>query len=182
MVISDAEHASIALHPVRLQILETLGEPASPAALSRKLGIPRQHLNYHVKELERAGLVTLVEEKRRGSATERTYRATARSYVIGPTALGEMRADPAAIDDRHSAEFLLAIGSRLIEDVAKLGQEGPIRASMAIETMIGFASDADRSAFARELTAAVSRLAATYHKEEGEKFRLVVAAHPTLAG
>lgn len=176
-IIHEAERASIALHPVRLQILEHLGEPASPAALSRILGIPRQHLNYHMRELEAAGLVEMVEEKKRGSATERVYRSSARSFVIGPKAMGKMRANPDD-HDRFSSEYLIAVGSRLIEDAGDLRERAAVPA-LALETEIRFASPGARSAFARELTAAVSRLAATYDQEDGEAFRVLIAAHPT---
>ena len=163
----------MALHPVRLQILERLEQPASPSSLSKTLGIPRQHLNYHVRELEAAGLVEMVEEKKRGSVTERLYQSTARSYVVGPTALGGLRADPSELQDRFSPEYLAALGSRLIEG-ASLMIGSP---ALALETTVCFASDADRSAFARELTAAIARLVNTYHRDEGELCRLVVAAH-----
>ena len=177
-VIQDPERAAVALQPLRLQILKLLAEPGSPSSLSRTLGVPRQHLNYHVRELEAAGLVELVEEKRRGSAIERIYRSKARSYVVGPKAMGELRADPSDVQDRFSTEYVVALGSRLIEDVAELRSSRESVPTLALETEICFASDAARGAFARELTAAVSRLAATYHQDEGEVFRVVIAAHP----
>lgn len=179
-VIQDAARAAVALHPVRLQILERLEQPASPSSLSKTLGIPRQHLNYHVRELEAAGLVEMVEEKKRGSVTERLYRSTAKSFVIGPKALGEMRADPDSVRDRFSSEYLIAIGSRLVEDIADLRSQRPTIPTLALETTVGFASDADRGAFARELTAAVSRLVATYHHDDSEEFRVIVASHPSI--
>jgi len=58
------------------------------AGLARKLGLPRQRLNYHLRALEDAGLVELVEERRKGNCFERLLRATARSFVISPEALG----------------------------------------------------------------------------------------------
>lgn len=177
-IIQDAERAAIALRPLRLQILKLLAEPGSPSSLSRTLGVPRQHLNYHVRELEAAGLVELVEEKRRGSAIERIYRSTARSYMVGPKAMGDLRPDPSDVEDRFSAEYLVALGSKLVEDVAELRARDKDIHALALETEIRFATDASRGAFARELTAAVSRLAATYHQDEGELFRVAIVAHP----
>jgi DNA-binding transcriptional ArsR family regulator len=179
-IIQDAARAAVALHPVRLQILERLEQPASPSTLSKTLGIPRQHLNYHMRELEEAGLVELLEEKKKGSVTERIYRSTARTYVIGPKALGELRADPDTMQDRFSSEYLIALGSRLIEDVAELRAERQPLPALALETSVNFASDSDRSAFMRELTAARSRLIAAYHHDDGEEFRMIVAAHPAV--
>ena len=205
-VIQDAARAVVALHPIRLQILELLANPASPSSLSKSLGIPRQHLNYHVRELESAGLVEMVEEKRKGSVVERIYQATSRQYVVSPKALGGLRAMPNEVEDRFSSDYLIAVGSKLIEDVVNLRESRPIQTAvisgnrtistgvssyagrrrqtiptMALETEIGFATDADRTAFAREITAAVSRIAAAYNNDDGEKFRVAIFAHPDVS-
>jgi uncharacterized protein YndB with AHSA1/START domain/DNA-binding transcriptional ArsR family regulator len=204
-VIQDAARAVVALHPIRLQILELLATPASPTNLSKTLGIPRQHLNYHVRELESAGLVEMVEEKRKGSVVERIYQSTSKQYVVSPKALGGLSAKPCDVEDHFSSDYLIAVGSKLIEDVNILREARPLQTAvvtgnraiptgvgnysnrrrqtihtMALETEIGFATDADRNAFAREITAAVSRIAATYNKEDGEKFRVAIFSHPNV--
>ena len=53
----------------RRDLLAHLGEPDSAAGLSRKLGLPRQRINYHLRELEKQGFVELVEERRKGNCT-----------------------------------------------------------------------------------------------------------------
>ncbi len=64
-VIQQADRASAVLHPLRRQILEALAaEPGSASTLARRLGEPRQKVNYHLRELEQHGFVELVEEKR----------------------------------------------------------------------------------------------------------------------
>ena len=79
------------LQPGRIDLLRMLAEPDSAAGLARKLGLPRQQINYHLRELERHGLVELVEERRKGNVTERVLQATAASYVISPIALSAVR-------------------------------------------------------------------------------------------
>jgi DNA-binding IclR family transcriptional regulator len=63
-----------------------LSEPDSAAGLARRLGIPRQKVNYHLRELEREGFVELLEERRKGSCIELVVRATAREFLIAPHA------------------------------------------------------------------------------------------------
>ncbi|KAB2955835.1 MAG: winged helix-turn-helix transcriptional regulator, partial [Thermoanaerobaculia bacterium] len=83
----------------RQDLLSALQDgPATAAGLARRLGLPRQRVNYHLRELEKAGLVELVEERRRGNCVERLVRATARAFLLGPEALGAQAADPAALD------------------------------------------------------------------------------------
>lgn len=85
-VIEEPAAAEASLDPIRSRILAALAEPGSAAMLAGRLGLPRQKVNYHLKELERHGLVELAEERRKGNVTERIYRATAASYVISPSA------------------------------------------------------------------------------------------------
>ena len=71
-ILRNPEEAAIALDPIRLKLLEHLGdEPQSASSLSRVLHIPRQKINYHLRELERVGLVKESETRKRGNCIER---------------------------------------------------------------------------------------------------------------
>src|SRR4051794_27779804 len=106
--------------PVRARLLAELAEPASATKPAAKVGLPRQKVNYHLKTLERHGLVELVEERRKGNVNERLMRATAASYVISPSALAAVQPDPARSPDQLSARRLLAVAARLVRDVREL--------------------------------------------------------------
>ena len=93
-VIDRPEAAATALRGTRRTLLAALAEPDSAAGLARRLGLPRQRLNYHLRALEKAGLLECVEERRKGNCTERILRATARSFVISPDALGSFGPTP----------------------------------------------------------------------------------------
>jgi DNA-binding transcriptional ArsR family regulator len=87
---ADALHALA--HPLRVRILELLREPASAAELAPRLKQSRQNVSYHLKELERGGLVLRAGERRAGALTETLYRAQADSLVVsvgGPVALAD---------------------------------------------------------------------------------------------
>src|SRR5688572_5686759 len=89
-LVRDRVPATAMLHATRLRMLELLATPDSAAGLGRKLGLPRQRVNYHLRELEKHGLVDLAEERRKGNCVERVFRATARAYVISPEVLGAL--------------------------------------------------------------------------------------------
>lgn len=186
-VIEDAAAAEVSLDPVRARLLAELAEPASASMLAARVGLARQKVNYHLKALERHGLVELVEERRKGNVTERVMRATAWSYVISPMALSAVQPDPARSPDQLSARWLLAVAGRLVRDVGAL-VTGAARArkrvaTFAIDGEVRFASAADRSAFARELSEAVAALVSKYHDENaagGRDHRVVVAVHPAV--
>ena len=186
-VISDAAAAEVSLDPVRARLLAALVEPGSATTLAARTGLPRQKVNYHLRTLERHGLVELVAERRRGNCTERMLQATAASYVISPSALSAVAPDPTSSPDQLSAQWLLAVAARLVRDVGDLvtGAAAAKRrvATFAVDGEIRFASAADRAAFAAELTTAVTTLAARYHHPDarhGRSHRIVVAVHPRV--
>lgn len=183
-VIEEPAAAEASLDPIRSRILAALSEPGSAAMLAGRLGLPRQKVNYHLKELERHGLVELTVERRKGNVTERVYQATAASYVISPSALGAVSPDPARAPDQLSARWLLALGSRLVQEVGALltgAQRAQRRvATFGIDAEIRFASASDRAAFTQELAQAVTTLVGRYHDESapgGRDHRVIVGLH-----
>jgi DNA-binding transcriptional ArsR family regulator len=188
-VIEDPAAAEVSLDPIRVRLLAALSEPGSATTLAGRVGLPRQKVNYHLRALEKHGLVELVEERRKGNVTERVLQATAASYVISPVALAAVAPDPARSADRLSARWLLALAARLVKDVGSLitGADKAKKriATFAVEGEIRFASAQDRAAFAEELATAVTGLIGKYHDEAaegGRKHRLIVAIHPSADG
>ena len=175
-VIADPAAAEAALEPARARLLAQLTEPRSAAMLAAAIGLPRQKVNYHLRTLERHGLVELVEERRKGNVTERLLRAAAASYVISPAALAAVAPDPARAPDHLSARDvgdLISGATRAQKKLATFAMDGRVR----------FASAADRAAFTSELVEAVTSLVAKYHDEQaegGREYHLVIAVHPSV--
>jgi DNA-binding transcriptional ArsR family regulator len=185
-VIDEPAVALAVLDPVRARVLAALAEPGSATTIAKDIGEPRQKVNYHLRILEDHGLVRLVEERPRRGLSERVMVATARSYVLSPATLGECAADPVRTD-RLSARYLIAIGARMIHEVAELTRRAEAArkslATLVIDTEIRFASAADRAAFTAELSGAVTAVVARYHDDDaprGRWHRVVLAAHPRL--
>ena len=184
-VIEEAERARSLLHPARRELLEALAEPSSAVELARRLDLPRQRVNYHLRELESSRLVELVEERRRGSVVERVYRRTATTFAISTQALGALGTDPDGIRDRFSSAFQVALASRAVDELGRL-REGARAAGQKLPTFsldveVRFASPAERSRFASELAGAVAELVERYHDEEapeGRPFRFFAGGYP----
>jgi DNA-binding transcriptional ArsR family regulator len=187
-VVRGLEQASSLLgHPLRLKMLEHLAEPDSAAGLARRLGVPRQVVNYHLRGLESAGVLAFVEERPWGGLKERVLRATAQSYLISPEAMGAVAPDPKRLRDRFSWAYLVAAAAKVVRDLGILrhrsDRAGKRLATFTLETEVRFASAADRDAFTRELTARVAELAVKYHDDGAEKgrlFRFVLGAYPAI--
>jgi hypothetical protein len=184
-VINDPAAATAALEPMRSRLLAEMTAPTSAATLGARVGLARQKVNYHLRALESHGLVRLAEERKWGGLTERLMVATAASYVVSPSALGPVAVDPNREVDRLSASYLIALGARVVREVGDLvrraNDAGKRLATLAIDTEVRFKSPADRAAFSRELTDAITTLVAKYHDESapgGRAHRLVLVAHP----
>jgi DNA-binding transcriptional ArsR family regulator len=87
--IERAEQLKALGHPLRLRVLEMLGdeggEPLTNRELAQKLGVDPGHLHFHVKMLLRAGLIERAEG---GRGREKPYRAVASTVRVGPELLG----------------------------------------------------------------------------------------------
>src|SRR5262245_18399525 len=98
-------------------------EPASATELAKRLGLPRQRVNYHVRELERAGFLRAAARRRRRNLIQQRYVATARSYVLAPALLGPLAPDWQSITDTASADYLLALAEQVRSDVTRAADE-----------------------------------------------------------
>ena len=184
-VIDDPAAATVALEPIRSRLLSELSAPASAATLAARVGITRQKVNYHLNSLEAHGFVRLAEERKWGGITERLLVASAASYVVSPSAMGQVAVDPNREVDRLSASYLIALGARIIREVGGLvrraNETGKRLATLAVDTEVRFRSASDRAAFSHELAEAIATLVSKYHDESapgGRAHRLVVVAHP----
>ncbi len=181
-VVEDIEALQVLGHPLRVRILELLREPGSAATVARELGETRQKVNYHLKELERVGLVEAVGERRSGNFIETLYEAAGRSFLVSARVAWS---DPRRLDtlrQQHSLENLVMVGAHLQRDAISLldraAFDGEQIASAAVEADVHFADEKDRAAFLEEYLAAVQKLCDRYGSREGLPYRVVLAAHP----
>jgi len=191
-IVREAAQAAVLLyHPLRLRILAALLNPDSATGVARRMNLPRQTVNYHVRELARARLLTRAGRRRRRRMYEQCYVATARGYVLSPELLGTLAADPAQVADTFSAKYLLGLASKVQSELGRASQlaakEGKRLATLSINTELRFTSPEQRAKFTEELQRAiveiVGRHSSPYRKEdglagEGRPFRLVLGCYP----
>jgi DNA-binding transcriptional ArsR family regulator len=180
--------AAVLLRPLRARILEMLAEPQSAAAVARRLSVARQKVGYHLKELEKDGLVELVEERKSGNCVERIVRATGRAYLVSAEALGSLAHGALEATDRFSSAYAVAVAARAIRELVKLrhaaDEAGKRLATLTLETEIRFANAVERASFAEELAREIARLTAKYHDASaprGRTHRIVSFAYPRPA-
>jgi len=190
-VLDSASSAAALLHPLRRRILESLAEPDSAAGLARRLRLPRQRLNYHVRELARAGLLRRAGRRRKRNMIEQCYVATARSYALSPDLLGRLGADPRRVEDTLSAAYLLALAAQLQGELGRASREaaaqGKRLTTLSMNSEFRFENAEQRARFARALQAAVldviGRFASPAERADGSAgagrpYRLILGCYP----
>lgn len=169
----------MALSPIRRRLLDLLGEPSSATQLAAALEVPRQRVNYHLRELEKAGLIELVEERQRRGFTERILRASATSLVVDPAVMGRAFG---SIQDRYAAEHLVDVAAGTVKDVARMQSKaadaGKRLLTFTIEAEVRFAEPGDVHRFSDALTEAIRRTVEEFDTEGGRPYRLVAGGHP----
>lgn len=180
-LLDDADRVRTALSPIRRRLLAELQAPGSAASLAVALDMPRQKVGYHLKALEEAGLVNLVEERQRRGFTERLFTASADAYVIDPDLLAGP-APEALTQDRYAADHLIRTAAETVRDVGRMRQtadaEGRRLLTFTLDAEIAFAAPDDIERFAARLTEAVGALAAEFNTPGGRPYRLIAATHP----
>ncbi|MEV5407809.1 helix-turn-helix domain-containing protein [Thermopolyspora sp. NPDC052614] len=177
-VVRGEERLRGRLSPLRRRLLEELREPASASELAARLGEGRQRVNYHLRELEKGGLVELVELRPRRGFTERVLRATAGAVVVAPEVAGDLTG---VAQDRYAVDMLLASAARTLGDVAAMREHadaaGKRLITFTVEAEVGFERPADIERFAEELAARVAELAEKYDSPR-RRYRIVVGGYP----
>ncbi len=187
-LVEEPDRLRAALTPLRRRLLELLRAPTSATELAATLGLARQKVNYHVRALETAGLVRLVEERQRRGFTERVLQATADAYVVDPDVMGPPDdRSPVLARDRFAAEHLVSTAARTVRDVSRMRQaaadQGTRLLTFTVEAEMRFAQPADVHRFADTVATAIAAAAAEVATPDGagRPYRIVVGAHPAPA-
>lgn len=193
--VEEPERAELLLHPLRQTILSEAREPSTAAEIARRVGLPPQKVNYHVRTLADAGFLRPAGEGRKRNLIEKRYRASARSYLLLPRILGEMSAGGPTEADRFSANYLIHLSALIQEELsAWLDPEEDVGRSvptLSLEAELRFESSAQRTAFAEALQEAVSDVIGSHtapardpdgRPRPGRVFRLVVGCYPVPRG
>src|SRR5918911_2205705 len=165
--ITDGSRAAVLVqHPLRPRILSLAREPASATQIAAVLGEARQKINYHVRQLHRAGLLKPAGRRKRRNMVEQRFVATARSYVLAPQLVGPLAADAGQVADAVSAAYLVALASQaqaeLTSAVEAASAQGKRIATMSVNAEVRFESAEQREGFARGLQAALTRVIAEH--------------------
>jgi DNA-binding transcriptional ArsR family regulator len=111
LVLDKPEQLKALGHPLRVRVLEMLGQEGdwqlTNRELAQRLGVDPGHLHFHVRMLLKAGLIELADAKGRGR--EKPYRAVAKVFRVAPELLaagGASDLQAAMLDQVQRAHML----------------------------------------------------------------------------
>lgn len=143
LTIDKPEQLKALGHPLRVRVLQTLGEGEDEALTNRelaeRLGVDPGHLHFHVRTLLRAGLIELADGM--GEGREKPYRAVARvvrvdNDLLAAGAAGDVQSAMLEEVHRGFATFASQGRYRSVQITARLTQE------QAVELMTDLAARA----------------------------------------
>jgi DNA-binding transcriptional ArsR family regulator len=192
-ITDGATAAALVQHPLRPRILRLLREPASATQVAASLGESRQKINYHVRQLHRAGLLRPAGRRKRRNMVEQRFVATARTYVLAPQLIGPLAAEAAQVADALSAGYLVALASQtqaeLTSAIEAASAQGKRIATLSVSAEVRFESAEQREDFAHAIRTALTDVVARHSSPatnrdgspgSGRPFRLVVGCYPIL--
>lgn len=187
LYIDDLDQAVSLLKPKRVELLKQMAEPRSCPELSEMFNTTPQKVYYHIKVLERGGLVEKVEERRVGGIMEGLYRAKARSYWLSPRLVGKIGGQKKT-QDKLSLGFLLSLAEELQADVGQLAAKDQTEEipSFGFTAQVELKDQSHRAEFMADVTKAFQHIAKKYgavsEKENAKtnrNFKLIFACYPS---
>lgn len=188
-VVGDRPGAASLLKPLRQRILAAARQPASATAIAATLGLSRQAVNYHVRQLARAGLLRRAGRQRKRGLVEQKYLVSARAFVLAPELLGPLYDAALPAGDKLTAAYVMSMASLVQREIGRAWHEaqaaGRSLPVLALDSEITFPTAAARAAFAAALTAAITRVVADHGttpprsaEQRARRYRLTLSCYP----
>lgn len=127
-VVDDLDTLKAVADPLRLRvILEMQDDPVTVKEVAGRLDVPQTRLYYHVKLLEKHGLIRVAGRRMVSGIEERSYQATAMNWTVSARLASRMAETGllSALMDVVAAELAVALS----DDTKEIGDpEGPVPA------------------------------------------------------
>ena len=163
LILDKPEQLKALGHPLRVRILEMLGQEGEEwqltnRELAQRLRVDPGHLHFHVRMLLKAGLIELVDTDGRGR--EKPYRSVAKTFRVAPELLaagGASDLQAAMLDQVQRAHALYSGGGSF--------RSAQVEVKLTVEQ-------------ARDLMSDFLERARALEDEEADKLVLTMFAHP----
>ncbi|MFT4416868.1 helix-turn-helix domain-containing protein [Fredinandcohnia humi] len=185
-VVDNPDQAKALLNPLRGEIIAQLAEPASATEIAKAINETPQRVNYHLKTLEKVGLVKRVGTRNVRNLIEVLFQAVAKSFIMSD-ALGWTNEAIDRLKDQSSLAHLITISERMRKDALTLlehSEQDTAIPSASLQTKIVLPTEKDRNTFLNEYVALVKELAKRYQTDtsSSESYNVMLSIYPEPNG
>ncbi len=183
-VIQRIDEARILLNPIRVAMLEMLQSPLTCLDIARKLKITQQRVNNNIREMQRAGLVRLVENRTKRNFIEGVYQTVSKAFWFSPQLLRSNEADLRKVREQLSLHNLLLMSERLQHDVGQLldAQGRDEVPSIGVTADIVLRSEEERQAFTKDFLTALHSVLEKYQGSSSpeQRYTAMIICYPEV--
>lgn len=179
------EQASALINPLRAEILAQLKQPRSATEIAKKLNETPQRINYHLKTLQKVGLIHKVGTRQVRNLVEVLYQSIAKTFLlaeslsIGKDTIQKMK-------DQGSLLHLIHTSERMKQDALLLmeqSDENEIVPSASLQMQVNLADAAMREQFIEDYVSLVQNLVQKYQQKNSKKdctYQVLLSIYPNL--
>lgn len=118
-IIKDLETLKVITDPLRIQIIEVLGEePQTVKYVADKLGLTSNRLYYHFNMLESAGLIQVVRTQTINNIIEKFYWLVAKEFMVDQDIV---KANPGIVTEDISRMIVAALDATKEDIIRSMG-------------------------------------------------------------
>lgn len=187
-LIQSPDQAMALLNPLRADIVSRLIEPASAAELARMINEPPQRMNYHLKALEKTGLIRRVGTRQVRNLVEVLYQSIAKTFVLAESlSLSEETIE--RLKEHGSLAQLITTAEQMKKDAVYLmehSEKGTEIPSATLQMDIPLVDNDDREAFITDYVNMVKQLVGKYAKaadniQNPPLYKVILSVYPKAA-
>jgi DNA-binding transcriptional ArsR family regulator len=185
-IVSEPEQAAALLHPVRSEIISLLKEPRSATELSKVMNDSAQKVNYHLKALEKVGLVMRAGTRNVRNLVEVLYRSAGKTFLLSDS-LGLSQETIQKLQNQTALAHVLSLTEKIKRDAVSLMEEVESEEipSAVMEMELSLLGVEERQAFLQDYANMLSDLIIKHHdpkQGKSRKFHVSMAMYPKPEG
>ncbi|ANX11875.1 hypothetical protein ABE41_007625 [Fictibacillus arsenicus] len=185
-IVTEPEQAAALLHPVRSEIISLLKEPRSATELSKVMNDSAQKVNYHLKTLEKVGLVMRAGTRNVRNLVEVLYRSAGKTFLLSDS-LGLSQETIRKLKGQTALAHVLSLTEKIKRDAVSLMEEAENEEipSAVMEMELSLLGVEERQAFLQDYSNMLSELIKKHHDPKQGKsttFHVSMAMYPKPEG
>ncbi|MBY6036508.1 helix-turn-helix domain-containing protein [Fictibacillus nanhaiensis] len=185
-IVSEPEQAAALLHPVRSEIISLLKEPRSATELSKRMNDSAQKVNYHLKALEKVGLVTRSGTRNVRNLVEVLYVSVGKTFLLSDS-LGLSQETVQKLQDQTALAHVLSLTEKVKRDAVLLMEQvdEEVIPSAVMEMELSLSGVEERQAFLQEYADMLSQLIQKHHdpkQAQSRTYHVSMAMYPKPEG